>query len=44
MMLARAVCFSILFYGWTTLLGILVLPLLIGPPRLLLAYSRFWIA
>jgi len=43
MMLARAVCFSILFYGWTTLLGILVLPLLIGPPRLLLAYSRFWI-
>ena len=43
MMLARAVCFSILFYSWTTLLGILVLPLLIGPPPLLLACSRFWV-
>ncbi len=43
MTLARAICFSVLFYGWTTLLGILVLPLLAGPPRLLLAYSRFWI-
>ncbi len=43
MMLARAVCFSILFYSWTILLGILILPMLIGPPRLLLAYSRFWV-
>lgn len=39
----RALLFTALFYSWTTLLGILVLPLLLGPPRLLLAYSRFWI-
>jgi 1-acyl-sn-glycerol-3-phosphate acyltransferase len=39
----RAIAFSILFYGWTTLMGVLVLPLVAGPPRLLLAYSRFWI-
>ena len=38
----RAVAFTGLFYGWTTLLGIGVLPLLLGPPRPLLAYSRFW--
>lgn len=43
MTLARAIAFSTLFYGWTTLLGILVLPVLAGPPRFLLAYSRFWI-
>ncbi len=39
----RPVLFTILFYGWTTLAGILVLPLLLGPPRPLMAYSRFWI-
>lgn len=39
----RPILFTVLFYGWTTLMGILVLPLLLGPPRPLLAYSRFWI-
>ncbi|MBS27843.1 MAG: 1-acyl-sn-glycerol-3-phosphate acyltransferase [Alphaproteobacteria bacterium] len=39
----RALLFTVLFYGWTTILSILVLPLLLGPPRPLLAYSRFWI-
>lgn len=39
----RPVVFTVLFYSWTTLAGILVLPLLLGPPRPLLAYSRFWI-
>lgn len=39
----RAVLFTILFYSWTTAMGVLVLPLLLGPPRPLLAYSRFWI-
>lgn len=39
----RPIIFAVLFYGWTTLAGLLVLPLLIGPPRYLLAYSRFWI-
>ncbi len=41
--MARALAFSVLFYGWTTVMGLLVLPLLLGPPRLLLAYSRMWI-
>jgi 1-acyl-sn-glycerol-3-phosphate acyltransferase len=39
----RAIAFTVLFYGWTTMMGILVLPLLLGPPRPLLAYSRMWI-
>lgn len=39
----RAILFTVLFYSWTTLMGVLVLPLLLGPRRLLLAYSRFWI-
>lgn len=39
----RAVLFTILFYGWTVIAGLLVLPLLLGPPRPLMAYSRFWI-
>jgi 1-acyl-sn-glycerol-3-phosphate acyltransferase len=39
----RAVLFTILFYTWTTVMGVLVLPLLLGPPRPLLTYSRFWI-
>jgi 1-acyl-sn-glycerol-3-phosphate acyltransferase len=39
----RAILFTVLFYSWTTLMGVLVLPFLLGPPRLLLAYSRFWI-
>lgn len=43
MQTCRALAFTILFYGWTTLLGILVLPLLLGPPRPLFAYGRFWI-
>lgn len=43
MQTCRALAFTILFYGWTTLLGIAVLPLLLGPPRPLLAYGRFWV-
>lgn len=39
----RAYLFSFLFYSWTTLAGLLVLPLLLGPPRPILAYSRLWI-
>lgn len=39
----RPVAFAVLFYSWTTLAGLVVLPLLLGPPRYLLAYSRFWI-
>jgi 1-acyl-sn-glycerol-3-phosphate acyltransferase len=44
MQTCRALAFAILFYGWTMLLGIAVLPLLLGPRRALLAYSRFWAA
>ncbi|MEK9899179.1 MAG: lysophospholipid acyltransferase family protein [Rhodospirillaceae bacterium] len=39
----RAALFTVLFYLWTTLAGIFVLPLLLGPPRPILAYSRMWI-
>ncbi|MBT3931121.1 MAG: 1-acyl-sn-glycerol-3-phosphate acyltransferase, partial [Rhodospirillaceae bacterium] len=39
----RTTLFLILFYGWTTLAGLLVLPLLLGPPEPLRAYSRFWV-
>lgn len=39
---ARALAFTILFYSWTTLLSIGVLPLFLGPPQIVLAYSRFW--
>ena len=39
----RPVLFTVLFYGWTLLAGVVVLPLLLGPPRPLMAYSRFWI-
>ena len=39
----RAYLFTGLFYGWTTLLAIGVLPLLLGPPQPILAYGRFWI-
>ena len=39
----RALAFTGLFYGWTTLFAIAVLPLLFGPPRALWAYGRFWI-
>ena len=44
MQTCRALAFAILFYGWTTLLGIAVLPLLVAPRHLLSAYGRFWIA
>ena len=44
MQTCRALAFTIFFYGWTTLLAIAVLPLLLGPRRALLAFSRFWIA
>lgn len=43
MQTCRALTFTFLFYGWTTLLGIAVLPLLLGPPRVLFAYGRFWV-
>jgi len=39
----RAILFTVLFYTWTTLMALLVLPLLLGPPRLMLAHSRFWV-
>ena len=39
----RPYLFVVLFYGWTTLSGIFVLPFLLGPPGPILAYSRVWI-
>ncbi len=39
----RPVLFTILFYGWTSLVSLAVLPLLLGPPGPLRAYSRFWV-
>lgn len=43
MQTCRALAFTVLFYGWTTLFGIAVLPLLLGPRRFLLDYGRIWI-
>ncbi len=43
MQIFRALAFATLFYSWTTLLAIAVLPLLLCPRRFLLAYGRFWI-
>lgn len=43
MQTCRALAFTVLFYGWTTLLAIPVLPLMLGPRWLLAAYGRFWI-
>jgi len=39
----RPTLFMILFYGWTILAGLAALPLLLGPPAPLRAYSRFWV-
>ncbi|MDH3738469.1 MAG: 1-acyl-sn-glycerol-3-phosphate acyltransferase [Alphaproteobacteria bacterium] len=39
----RALAFTVLFYGWTSVLAIVVLPVLLGPPRGVLAYGRFWV-
>ena len=38
----RSIVFIALFYSWTTLAGVFALPLLLSPPRGLLAFSRFW--
>ena len=38
----RPVIFTILFYSWSTLAAVIVLPLLLGPRDLVLAFSRFW--
>jgi len=44
MLLIRALLFTVLFYGWTTVLGLLVLPVMVVSRRLLNAYGRMWIA
>jgi len=38
----RALLFNIAFFGSTALLGILGLPLLLAPRRLVMAFGRFW--
>lgn len=42
--MCRTLAFTALFYGWTILVGIVVLPLLAAPRRWLLAYRRLWIS
>ncbi|MBT5570977.1 MAG: 1-acyl-sn-glycerol-3-phosphate acyltransferase [Alphaproteobacteria bacterium] len=39
----RPIIFTALFYSWSTLASFLVLPLLIGPPGPILAFTRFWV-
>lgn len=39
----RALAFSALFYGWTALLAITVLPLLVAPRRWVQAYRNAWV-
>ena len=40
----RTLAFTLLFYSWTGLLAIGVLPLLIAAPKAIAGYGRFWIA
>jgi 1-acyl-sn-glycerol-3-phosphate acyltransferase len=42
MILSRALLFNIGFYLWTLVLGILALPVLLGPRRWAVALSRLW--
>ncbi len=44
MLIARALLFNAVLFGWTALLGTLTLPALLGPPRWSHAISRVWIA
>lgn len=39
----RPVTFTILFYVWSTLACLIVLPLLLGPRGLMLAFGRIWV-
>ncbi len=40
----RAISFNILFYAWTTVISVIALPMLLLPPRVILAFGRFWVA
>ena len=42
MIFLRSLLFVTLFYLWTVVLGILVLPLLLGPRRWTMGVFRFW--
>jgi len=42
MLFARSLLFIALFYLWSAVLGILMLPLLLGPRRWVMAGFRFW--
>lgn len=42
MTLVRAVLFNLAFYLWTALYGLVGLPLLVAPWRVIMAYGRFW--
>ncbi len=42
MILIRSLAYNLLFYGWSTLLGFLYLPLFVLPRRCLVAGGRFW--
>ncbi|HZS81387.1 MAG TPA: lysophospholipid acyltransferase family protein [Stellaceae bacterium] len=42
MILARALLFNIAFYLWTALVGILGLPLLLAPRRIIMRFGSLW--
>jgi 1-acyl-sn-glycerol-3-phosphate acyltransferase len=44
MILARSLIFAALFYLWSTVLAIIMLPLLLAPRRWMLAMATFWAA
>lgn len=39
----RSYIFNVFFYGWTTVLCIVAIPLLLAPPRYCRALGRFWV-
>ena len=44
MILLRALVYQIAFLAWTAALGILGLPLLLGPRRAVMLFGTFWSA
>ncbi|MBV9861573.1 MAG: 1-acyl-sn-glycerol-3-phosphate acyltransferase [Alphaproteobacteria bacterium] len=39
---ARSFAFNLVFFGWTALLGVIGLPLLLAPRRTVMRFGRFW--
>ena len=40
----RAALFNLAFYLWTLAIGVLALPLVLAPRRVVMGFGRFWSA